>query len=223
MSAATILVVDDDPGLRLAVRRMLEREGHTVVEAASGAEAVAAAGQTAPDAVVLDVGLPDRSGYDVMADLRAQQEMPILLLTGRDAPTDRAFGLDAGADDYLVKPASMIELAARVRAMLRRRPQVNGHLRAGAIEIDVSGRKVTVGGAEVALTRLELDLLVHLLRHPGEVLSRATLLEEVWHSSPDYQTDAVVTEYFSRLRRKLGDLPITAVRGVGYRYDPVGA
>jgi DNA-binding response OmpR family regulator len=220
--SAVVLVVDDDDGVRLAVRRMLEREGHVVLDAASGAEAVEAARANRCDVVVLDVGLPDRSGYQVMADLRAQRaDVPILLLTGQDAPSARAFGLDAGADDYLIKPASMIELAARVRVLLRRRQSPDEQLRAGDIQVDVRARTVTLRGTVVELTRLEHDLLVYFLQHPGEVLNRDELLERVWGSSPAYQSGAVITEYLSRLRRKLGELPIVAVRGVGYRYDRV--
>lgn len=158
-----------------------------------------------------------------MASLRRSSEVPILLLTGRDSPTDRVYGLDQGADDYLVKPASLLEIAARVRALLRRAPPgVRGRLRDDDLDLDVelTSRSVTLAGEEVVLTRRELDLLVYLLRRPGHVVSRDELLEKVWGSSPEFQSGAVITEYVLRLRRKLGELPFTSVRGIGYRYDP---
>lgn len=217
-----VLVVDDDDGVRLAVQRFLEREGHVVRTAASAAMAIASARAQPPDVVVLDVGLPDGDGYEVMESLRRWTRVPILLLTGRDAPMDRVNGLDLGADDYLVKPALLPEVGARVRALLRRSEPPTGPLRDERLDLVVNAesREVTLRGEPIGLTRREFDLLAYLLLRPNIVVSRDEVLENVWGSSPEYQSGAVITEYMTRLRRKLGPLPFSTVRGIGYRYDP---
>jgi DNA-binding response OmpR family regulator len=215
---ATVLVVEDDQGLRLALQRMLEREGYLVHAAASGSAALDLAAGVAPDLLVLDVGLPDMNGYEVMQRLRKTSTVPVLMLTGMDAPSDRVRGLDEGADDYLVKPASLPELAARVRALLRRRPAAGSTLHAGEITIDIAARKVIRHREEVMLTRLEFDLLVYLVRRPRQVVPNSEILDELWRDAP-VQHDGVIADYLHRIRGKVGRLPITQV-AAGYRYDP---
>ena len=218
MSRPVVLVVEDDDASRLALCRGLEVEGYEVRGAARGAEALAALNRTPPDVIVLDLGLPDLSGLDVIRVVRGSSDTPILVLTGHDSIDERVSGLDEGADDYLVKPAALREVAARVRALLRRRGRPPT-IEIDDVLIDVVARGVWRGGEAVSLTVLEFDLLVHLARHRGRAVSRDELLVEVWHSSPEYQKGAVITEYVRRLRLKLGELPITSVRGIGYRLD----
>lgn len=217
-TAATVLVVEDDPGLRLALQRTLEREGYLVNVAASGAAALDLATETAPDLLVLDVGLPDMDGYEVMQRLRKTSTVPVLMLTGMDAPSDRVRGLDEGADDYLVKPASLPELAARVRALLRRQPAAGSEIRTGLLTIDIARRKVLRDREDIALTHLEFDLLVYLLRRPRQEVTCNEILDEIWRDAP-VQTNGVIVEYLHRIRGKVGRLPITATEA-GYRYDP---
>ncbi len=215
---ATVLVVEDDPGLRLALQRMLEREDYLVHVAGSGVEALELASRVAPDLLVLDVGLPDMDGYEVMSSLRRTSTVPVLLLTGMDAPADRVRGLDEGADDYLVKPASLPELAARVRALLRRRPASGSQIAAGDLTVDMAARKVFRHREEVGLTRYEFELLVYLLRRPRQLVTVDELLDDIWRDAPE-QHAGLVTDYLRRLRGKLGPLPISAT-DVGFRYDP---
>jgi DNA-binding response OmpR family regulator len=215
---ATVLVVEDDAGLRLALQRMLEREGYLVHAAASGSAALELADVIAPDLLVLDVGLPDMDGYAVMQRLRRTSTVPVLMLTGMDTPSDRVRGLDEGADDYLVKPASLPELAARVRALLRRQPATGSTIHAGEVTIDIATRKVVRLREEVVLTRLEFDLLVYLLRRPRQVVPNDELLDEIWRDAP-VQHAGVIADYLHRIRGKVGRLPITPV-AAGYRYDP---
>jgi DNA-binding response OmpR family regulator len=218
-----LLVVEDDPRLGRLLVRMLSDERHLVELTASGAEAVeiAEAG-SGIDAMVLDIGLPDLSGTDVARRLRARgSQLPILMLTARDAVDDRVRGLDAGADDYLVKPFAFAELSARLRALDRRRARVarNGvMLENGAIALDEVRRLVTVDGEPVELSPREFSLLECLLRHPGQVLSRDQLLDYAWPYG-DILTHNTVDTYIHYLRDKLGAAAarIRTVRGVGYR------
>ena len=220
-----VLVVEDDDAVRLAVQRFLEREGHVVHTAATAATALTSARQQPPDVIVLDVGLPDGDGLEVMEVLRRTSQVPILLLTGRGAPNDRVHGLDLGADDYLVKPAHLQEVGARVRALLRRAEPSTESLRDEHLDLvlNVASREVTLRGETIALTRREFDLLDYLLRRPNIVITRDEVLENVWGSSPEYQSGAIITEYMTRLRRKIKPLPISTVRGIGYRYKPTRA
>ena len=218
-----LLIVEDDPRLGKALKRLLEDDRHLVELTASGEEAVEVAeSANGLDAVILDIGLPDISGIEVAQRMRrGGLPLPILMLTARDAIGDRVAGLDAGADDYLVKPFAYEELAARLRALDRRagsRAQDRPVLRVGAIELDESLRSVSVDGRAVELSPREFTLLECLLRHPGQVLSRDQLLDAAWPYG-EFLTHNTVDTYVHYLRQKLGTAArqITTVRGVGYR------
>jgi two-component system response regulator PrrA len=222
-----ILAVDDDPAILRALRRGLMLEGFEVDTAESGKEALARIVATPPDAVVLDVSMPGLSGIEVCTTLReGGTEVPVLMLSALDEVTDRVAGLAAGADDYLVKPFDLRELALRLRALLRRiRPPVDaGQFRVGPLTVDPGARRVTVGGQEVDLTRREFDLLEVLALNTGIVLSRSVLLERVWGYDFEVTSNAVDT-FAGYLRRKLeaagSPRLLHTVRGVGFvlRYD----
>lgn len=217
-----MLVVEDDLKMAALLRRGLEHEGYAVDVVGTGGEALWAAEELAIDAIVLDVMIPSPDGFEVCRQLRrARKWMPILLLTARDSVSDRVAGLDAGADDYLVKPFSFDELFARLRALLRRepggRPTV---LRVADLELDPATKVVRRGDVEVDLSAKELALLELFMRHPDEVLSRSQILDHVWDFA--YAgTSNVVDVYVRYLREKL-DRPfdrqsIETVRGHGYR------
>jgi two-component system OmpR family response regulator len=218
-----LLVVEDDPKLGRLLVRMLGDERHLVELTASGHEAleIAEAG-SGIDAMILDIGLPDLPGTDVARRLRARgSQLPILMLTARDAIEDRVRGLDAGADDYLVKPFAFQELSARLRALDRRASNRTGEgvvVRNGPIALDEIRRLVTVDEIEVELSPREFSLLECLLRHPGQVLSRDQLLDHAWPYG-DMLTHNTVDTYIHYLRDKLGAAGrrIVTVRGVGYR------
>jgi DNA-binding response OmpR family regulator len=217
-----ILAVDDDPAILRALRRGLALEGFEVDTAESGKDALARIADVPPDAVVLDVSMPEVSGIAVCTSLRELgTEVPILMLSALDDVTDRVAGLAAGADDYLVKPFDLRELALRLHALLRRvRPAAeSGRIRVGPLTIDPDARRVTVGGREVELTRREFDLLEVLAVNAGIVLSRSVLLERVWGYDFDVTSNAVDT-FAGYLRRKLeaGGSPrlLHTVRGVGF-------
>ena len=218
-----LLLVEDDPRLADIVARLLGGERHLVERAATGGAALELAEAPGLDAIVLDVGLPDISGLEVARRLRARgSEVPILMLTARDAVADRVAGLDAGADDYLLKPFAVEELSARIRALGRRgRVGVGSTLTAGPIVLDEASRAVFVGDLRVELSPREFALLECLLRHRGQVLTRAQLLDSAW----PYDTEvvpAIVDTYVYFLRRKLGPAGaerIETVRGVGYRVE----
>jgi two-component system, OmpR family, response regulator MprA len=215
-----ILVIDDDPNITSFLKRALSYEGYMVDTAASGAEGLARALEQTPDLVVLDVMMPGLDGHEVAARLRAGAPQPILMLTARDAIPDRVRGLDSGADDYLVKPFSLDELLARVRALLRRtEPVSRNRLRFSDLTVDLDSHEVRRGDRLVELTSTEFDLLVTFARHPRQVLSRETLLDTVW--GMDMTTDSHVVEvYVGYLRQKLGaggePRLIATVRGAGY-------
>jgi DNA-binding response OmpR family regulator len=219
--AGRILVVDDEAELRRLVRFHLEREGFQVEEAADGDTALRRATSEPFDLVVLDVMLPGRDGFDVCRRLRARSDLPVILLTARTEETDRVLGLDLGADDYVPKPFSPRELAARVRAVLRRRQgALPERLTVRNVTVEADAHRVTVAGREVALTATEFAILLALVRARGRVLSRERLLAAVWGA--DYFGDVrTVDVHIRHLREKLqaaGALPvIETVRGVGYR------
>ena len=216
-----ILVVDDDPAVRRSIDRALRLEGYEVVAVSSGGEALEALAQAPPDALILDLGLPDLDGLTVCRRMRsAGDDTPVLMLTARDAVDDRVQGLDAGADDYLVKPYALAELLARLRALLRRRFEGEGGLlRVGDLTLDLSTREGQRGERTFELTRIEFDLLELFLRHPRQVLTREVLLNRVWGFDFDSGTNSLAV-YVGSLRRKLeeGGEPrcIQTVRGVGY-------
>ncbi len=222
-----VLVVDDEPMVREVVAAYLEREGYRVVEAADGAAALDVLAAGMPDLVVLDLMLPHVDGYEVMRRLRRTADVPVILLTARSEEPDRVLGLELGADDYLVKPFSPRELAARVRSVLRRaRPQPEPvRLEYDELVVDVRSREVLVSGSAVDLTAREFDLLAYLAAAPRQVFSRGQLLEQVWDSSPDYQDPSTVTVHVRRIRQKIEADPqrprwIVTVWGVGYRFEP---
>ena len=212
--------MDDDAPLGASLRRALSYEGHTVEVARDGQGALSAARDRPPDLVVLDGMLPGLDGIDVCRRMRAGSDVPILMLTARDAVSDRVDGLDAGADDYLVKPFSYDELLARVRALLRRRePGGRELLRCADLVMDVSAHQVRRGDDAIELTALQFDVLEHFLRHPGQVLDRERLLAAVWGVESDAISNVVdVTIAGLRARLEAGDLPrlLHTVRGVGY-------
>lgn len=216
---ARILVVDDEPHIVDFVNLGLRREGYETRGAADGHQCLALAQEWSPDLVILDLMLPGLDGFQVCRILRGQGDVPILLLTARDDVADRVRGLDSGADDYLCKPFSFAELAARVRALLRRRGVSAGSLlRWADLTVDVRTREVWRGTSPVALTVREYDLLLLFLRHPRQVLTKDLILETVW--GYDFEGDDNVVEVYVRyLRTKLNDYPprlLQTVRGVGY-------
>ena len=218
---ARILVVDDDPKILSLMRRGLSFAGYAIDTAADGEEALAVARDNPPDLVVLDVMLPGLDGVEVCRRLRAgEPELPILMLTARDRVPDRVAGLDAGADDYLVKPFAFDELLARIRALLRRaRPADGSALRYGDLAVDPATREVRRAGRRIELTAKEYELLEFFVRHPRQVLSREVLFERVWGS--DFLGESnLIDVHVMRLREKLeaGGEPrlIQTVRGVGY-------
>ena len=217
-----VLVVDDDPRVRTVVAWQLEAEGFRVAEAADGRRALEAIEREPLDLVVLDLALPGIGGLDVLRRLRGRDRepaLPVIVLSGRSGETDRIVGLDLGADDYLVKPFSPGELVARVRSVLRRSAPA-APVAAEGLRIDHAAREVFVDGRETAMTAKEFDLLAFLAAHPRQVFTRAQLLDRVWASAAEWQSEATVTEHVHRLRQKLGPRPVRTVRGVGYRFEP---
>ncbi len=224
-----LLVIEDDPKLQQMLQRLLGGDQH-IVELADDASSGIELAQDVPgiEAVILDVGLPDRSGFEVAAELRRRgNRVPILMLTARDTIGDRVSGLDAGADDYLVKPFAYAELVARLRALARRSngaPVLAGtRLVIGPITLDDGRREVSVDGRRIQLTPREFSLLEFLMRHPGQALTRDQLLDHAWPFGSFLTTNAV-DAYVHYLRDKLGPKAakrIETVRGVGYRMaDP---
>ncbi len=220
----SLLVIEDDPKILRSLERGLRAEGYEVVAAATGEEGHRRAVGQRFDCLVLDLLLPGRGGLEVLADLRrAGILVPVLILTARDAVEDRVLGLDAGADDYLVKPFHFAELLARLRVLLRRgRAAEETVLRAGDLEADLLRRRVTHSGCEISLTQREFDVLAYLLRHKNATVTRDMLGRDVWQE-PAHALTNVIDVYINLLRRKLerpGARPaIVTVRGVGYRLE----
>ena len=219
-----ILVVEDEQAIADLVRAYLRREGFEVVWARSGEQALEELSRHPVRLVVLDIGLPGIDGFEVCRRLRSRTGVPILILSARDDEVDRVAGLEAGADDYVVKPFSPRELVARVKAILRRAGSAAADLAdaltVGEVELDRAARTAAVAGAPVELTSREFDLLAALLAHPGVVLSRDRLLELAWGGEFPGGT-RTVDVHVAQLRAKLG-LPdlITTVRGAGYKVAP---
>ncbi|MGH2916804.1 MAG: response regulator transcription factor [Solirubrobacteraceae bacterium] len=210
-----VLVVDDDPPLQRMLKRTLAAEGFEVRVAGDGGAALVAAERFAPDAIVLDVALPGLDGLAVCRRLRAKGlATPILMLTARDTVAERVGGLEAGADDYLIKPFAVAELVARLRALHRRGRPADGLLAYADLTLDVGERTATRAGRALALTGREAALLELLLRAPGRVVTRSRALDEIWDHAA---APNVVDRYITRLRRKLGEPPlIRTLRGSGF-------
>jgi len=221
MFEAAVLVVDDDAPIRRMLERSLGAEGYDVCAVADGGLALAQVERSLPDVVVLDVAMPGMDGLAVTRRLRAKGVVvPILLLTARDALSERVAGLDAGADDYLVKPFEIDELTARIRALLRRKHAPDpDHLQFADLILEPLGHVARRGGRDLELTQRESDLLELLLRNARAVVTREQALDEVWGGERAAGAN-VVDRYVAYLRRKLGDPPlIHTVRGVGFRLD----
>ncbi len=221
-----ILVVDDDPTFLQLVTALLEREGHEVVQENDGERALATVKERAPDLIVLDLEMPGMSGLELLSRVRPLIRTPVIVVSGREAESERVLAFDLGADDYVVKPFLPREFAARVRSALRRvRLAPDASLFFSGIEIRLGAREVIVNGRRVSLTPREFDLLAYLASRAGHVVSRQQLLEHVWRSSETWQDSATVTEHVRRLRRKIEPDPsrprwIRGVRNVGYSFDP---
>jgi len=228
MNAPRVLVIDDDDDIRGLVAELLERAGLDVEQAPDGRAGLRAFHQQPADLVILDVSMPELDGWQTLERIRDLSEVPVMMLTARGAELERVRGLQAGADDYMVKPFGRQELVARAQALLRR-ARSSGEDRAETyvddrVTIDFAQRAVTYAGRDVSLTPLEFKLLSVFVRHPRQVLSRDQLLELVWGDAYGVSGDQVKL-YVGYLRRKLDaeqpeSVPIETVRGFGYRYEP---
>lgn len=221
---ARLLMVDDEPELRRMLLSILHGDGYADVhEAATAAEALEKARQLRPDAVILDVMLPDGDGFSLLRELRAFTQAPVLFLSARDEDEARLRGLGLGADDYITKPFRIRELTSRIRSVLRRAGQGGSTLMEfGPVQINAALGKVYKNGQDVFLSALEYRLLMTLANHAGQVLSRNQLLESIWDVSGDFVNDNTLTVYIKRLREKIEDDPqnpvvIETARGLGYR------
>jgi two-component system, OmpR family, response regulator RegX3 len=231
--AVRILIVEDEKSIAEPFARLLRREGFETTVAGTAAEALAAARDTEPDLVLLDLALPDGDGRDVCRVLRAERDVPVIMVTARGTETDRIVGLEIGADDYVVKPFSGAEVIARIRAVLRRAgrggtdggappPPPPDPLRFGELEVDLAARTATLAGGELELSRKEFDLLAELARHAGRVVTREDLMARVWDENW-FGSTKTLDVHMGWLRRKLGDAAadprfVHTVRGVGFRF-----
>ncbi|MEL4506358.1 response regulator transcription factor [Luteococcus sp. H138] len=227
---ARVLVVDDESGIRTVLREYLRADGHEVVEAATGREALDRFAAQTCDLVLLDVGLPDIDGLEVLRLLRRESDVYVILVTARTEEVDKLVGLQVGADDYITKPFSPREVAARVKTVLRRArqdvaaPEVSRAMDFGTLRINPERREVTRSGVGIDLSALEFDLLLAMAGSPGRVWSRRQLLEHVW-GGDFFGDERVVDVHIRNLRRALGDdatspSVIATVRGVGYKFLP---
>ena len=224
----TILLVEDEESITTPLVEALRREGFDTAVSATAGESLALADRVKPDLVLLDVMLPDGSGFDVCRELRARSRVPIIMLTARGEEADRVAGLELGADDYVVKPFSARELVARVRAVLRRAAEagerrVEGATEIGDVRIDPGRRSVSFRGEDLELSRKEFDLLRLLIENAGSVVTRERLLDEVWDTNW-FGSTKTLDVHVSGLRKKLDDDPgspryIHTVRGVGFRFS----
>jgi two-component system, OmpR family, response regulator RegX3 len=226
--AARILLVEDEASIGEPFSRALRREGFATEWVRTAADALRAAADEAPDLVLLDLALPDGDGRDVARTLRAQGDVPIIMVTARGTETDRIVGLELGADDYVVKPFSSGEVIARIRAVLRRTQRADAvaapvePLHIAELEVDLAARRAVLGDQELDLSRKEFDLLAELVRHAGRVVTREELMARVWDENW-FGSTKTLDVHVGWLRRKLGDDPaeprwIDTVRGVGYRF-----
>ena len=226
---STVLVVDDEPMVREVLTQYLAADGFNILEAGDGDAAVDQVTEHSPDLVLLDLMLPKRNGLDVLSFIRGTSQLPVILLTARSEEADRVRGLEAGADDYIVKPFSAREVVARVRSVLRRSsesaPETTMLTEFGDVTVDPARWAVTKAGKAVDMPRKEFELLNCFLAHPGEALTREDLLQKVWSSSTEWQDPSTVTVHVRRLRGRLETDPgkpehLVTVFGVGYRFDP---
>ncbi len=225
----SVLVIEDEADIRQLLRTLLEREGFDVTEASEGRDGVRLFHQKHPDIVILDVGLPDLDGWAVLERIRDMSDVPVLMLTAMSAERDKVRGLNAGADDYLTKPFSRVELLARLQAISRRQVRNTEPVTTfedGQVHVDFAHQEVSIDGAPVVLTPTEYRLLATLVRHQGQVLSSDQLIELAW-DDPSGLAPSRVKYAVLRLRRKLGwgeqdEGPIETVRGFGYRYKARG-
>jgi two-component system, OmpR family, response regulator len=220
MAGRRVLIVEDDPELRSVLARSLREEGFEIDSVGSGAEVLERVAGSVPDAFIIDIGLPDADGRDVCQALRARGiEAPVLFLTARDALVDRVAGFDAGGDDYVAKPFALVELVARLQALLRRAGST-GALDAAGLRLDPVSPSVSGGGSEVPLTPTEFRLLALLLAHPGEAVRRHALVRAGWPHGARVRENTL-DAYVARIRRKLraleGAPEVHTVHGVGYR------
>jgi DNA-binding response OmpR family regulator len=218
---ARVLIADDEEALRRLLRLYLKKEGFSIAEAANGAEALSLVRRGGIDLVLVDVMLPELDGFELVRRIRIESTIPIILVTARGEETSRVAGLELGADDYVVKPFSVPEVIARVRAHLRRArgsPTEEKPLKLGRVELEPATRRCRIDGRSVELTRREFDLLATFLRHAGRALTREQLLQDAWGST--FLLPKTVDVHVAYLRRKLGNaIHITALRGVGYRLE----
>ncbi|WP_026613358.1 response regulator [Ensifer aridi] len=225
MTVERILVVDDEPQIQRFLRPALGAAGYEVVEAATGQEALKTAATAAPDVIILDLGLPDMDGKDVLANIRAWSQVPIIILSARDRESEKIAALDLGADDYIEKPFGIGELTARIRAALRHRIQMEGaeaQLSAEGLSIDLVRRVVTRDGETLRLTPKEYDLLAMLARHASRVVTHKTLLTSVWgaaHGEDLHYLRVFIGQLRGKIERDPGDPKIIRTEpGVGYRF-----
>ena len=221
-----VLVVDDEPQILRALRINLTARGYDVIAAADGRAALALAASKHPDVMVLDLGLPDMDGVEVIRGIRGWTQLPIIVLSARQDSEEKVLALDAGADDYVTKPFGMDELLARLRAAVRRAAPVEGEavVVAGSFTVDLGARRASVAGTEVRLTPTEWHVLEVLVRHSGRLVTQRQLLKEVW--GPAYEKESnYLRVYLAQLRRKLEPDParprhLLTVAGQGYRFEP---
>ena len=215
---AHLLLIEDDPRIREIVERGLGARGFIVTAAEDGESGLVLVGKLDVDLVLLDLMLPGRGGLEIIGDIRASKpRLPIIALTALDDVGSKVGGLEAGADDYVTKPFSLEELAARVRARLRFTDDDVGALKAGPLTVDLAGHRAVLSGREIRLSARELSLLAAFIRHAGQVLSRDQLLQLVWDLDFDPGSN-VVDVHVAALRRKVGSEVIETVRGLGYRF-----